>query len=976
VIASVTIRPRLSVTASANNIPACTNTTEATFTASGGDTNFVYAIVLDGATPASTDFSASNLATINAVGDYDVYVRDNAGAAPYCEAVYNFNVAKDLPLAITVTNTPVSCSGNSNAALSIAATGGGGTFQYSIDDGTTYQTSNTFLNLGAGSYNVRVIDINNCPVTEIYVIDEPFNLSASAGVTEVIECNGDKGAEVRITNALGGTLPYEYSFDGGNTYQTSHIGYLPAGTHSLFIRDAGMCTYPMSVTVADALPEPDFTSGVEYTCDGEATITITPSILTGFDYDYEINNMANTPPESNVFYDVPPGTHNVTINYVANPAPVAGDLLFDDFGTGPDRATSEIDPRYCYEPQNGLASDCPVFGTDTHIQDGEYTVTNTIVNPYAAWLSPNDHTDPTNPNGRFLAINVGGVAGTDGIIYAKRGVEVLPNRTITISLEAFNLLRNGTDGGDPSIVIQLVNPLGNVKNFGPNDWHNFTVELNPGMETNLDIVIRTSSAVLNGNDIAIDDIQAFQIPLVCAQTKEITVVVEEGRELKANITGSSSITCNGLANGTMTFEIENFDPVGGYEYAINGGSFSSPQTTSPITITGLTSGTTSVVVRDVNVNSCSVTLTQSVTEPASLVASASITAPNTCSNGGATITASATGGTPAYAFQLEDTSGTIIASYQTSPIFLNVPVGSYNIRINDVNNCDDLIDAPIQVVAPTEPTFTTDQTDCYTGNNDGTIQVDVTSIPGNGGFQFNINGAGWITPTPDTATSYTFTDLAPGLTTTGGSGSYTYEWSNDGGATYSSSNFSGNTFTTSTAGNYVFRATDTTGPSACEFITAPLVVTPADKPVITTVTPTDILCNGLVTGSLDVTIDTTIGTPPYDIEVIETGTATNYGTQVNSLPAGNYEVRITDGKGCVSDPYAVTIAQPDVIQYDIVLNSITCDPTSGTVPGSISIENLQGGTAEYQYFLTGNNGYSGTYTTLMLLMQMVVQNKR
>jgi len=126
--------------------------------------------------------------------------------------------------------------------------------------------------------------------------------------------------------------------------------------------------------------------------------------------------LPNTPPESNVFNDVPPGTHTITINYVANPPPVAGDLLFDNFGVGVSRPTPEIDPVYCYEPQNGLPS-CPPFGTNTWIQDGEYTVTSEIVNPYATWLSPNDHTNPSDPNGRFLAINVGGVAGVNGVIW-------------------------------------------------------------------------------------------------------------------------------------------------------------------------------------------------------------------------------------------------------------------------------------------------------------------------------------------------------------------------------------------------------------------------------------------------------------------------------------------------------------------------------------------------------------------------------
>ena len=1012
---NITIEPELTLTASAPNIPTCGTTTDITINASGGDQNYIYAVIPSANTINDSDFNTTNPVSVSATGNYNVYVRDQNGGALYCQDVFAITINQDLPLALNVTNTPVGCSGDATATLTVGTTGGSTPYQYSINDGTSFQSTDTFLNLAAGSYNVLVRDANNCEAREIYVISEPSNLSASAGVTEVVECNPSNGAEVRITNAIGGTLPYEYSFDGGANFQASNIGFLPPGTHDLLIRDASLCTFPMSVTVADALPEPDFTSVIDYECDGEATITVNSSIPTGFDYDYEINSVPNTPPNSNVFNDVPAGTHTVTINYVANPPPVAGDLLFDSFGSGVNRPTPEIDPVYCYEPQNG-APTCPGFLT-TAIEDGEYSVTNLISNPYPTWLSPNDHTNPSDPNGRFLAINVGGVAGVNGIIYAKRNVEVLPNRIITISLETFNLLRQGESGADPTIVVQLVNGGGTViastasgnipKNTGADDWHNFTVDLNPGAETNLDIVIRTNSAVVLGNDIAIDDIQAFQTPLVCPQSKDIIVVVEPGNELRAAVTGNNAISCNGLSDGTVTFEVENFDTVNGFQYSVNGSTFSVPQMSSPIEVTNLPPGATNIVIRDFNDNSCAVNISQNIIEPALIIANASVTTPFTCNTAGAVITAGATGGSPSYEYQLENTLGAVITAYQSSEIFNNVPAGDFNIRARDVNGCDDLIDTPITIATPSNPTFTTSPTDCYSGNNDGTIFVDVTSLPGNGGFQFSIDAGPWISPTIVTDTNYTFDNLSPGsyainvkdqfgcigisqnvtinsqlvvstvlnddltcltpatitLTTSGGSGTYNYEWSNDAGVTYASTNFVGNVFSTNTDGNYIFRVTDTTTPAPCSFTTAPVSVTPAVQPVITSVTPTAILCNGDSSGVLDVVIDTSVGTPPYTIEVVETNSTTNYGAQTTGLPAGNYEVRITDGKGCVSNPVSAVISEPNAITYDINLIPITCNTTTGTDPGSITVENLMGGTAEYTYYLTGNNGFSATYAT-------------
>lgn len=1008
--ATITIDPELSVVASAPNITACATDTNVDITAAGGDGNYVYAVVANGATPAAGDFSSTNPVTVTGAGDYDVYVRDNGGASGYCEATYDITIVQDDPLSISVTNTDILCSGESQAEITITATGGEAPYTYSIDNGSSYQTSNTFVNLPAGSYNVRVRDANNCEVTEIYTITEPLTLSASAAVTALAQCYPGMGAEVRITNAIGGTAPYEYSFDGGSTYGASSIGYLLPGTHTLYIRDANLCTYPMSVTIDPEPEAPTATTAIDYECDGEGTITVTPS-STDFDYTYEINGTPNTPNTSNVFSNIGVGNHTITVNYTSNLTPTQSVLLSENFGTGPNTSISEIDPAYCYEPQDGSVSACG-FGTDTHIQDGEYSVTQTIVNPYGSWLSPNDHTGLAG--GRFLAINVGGVAGVGGVVYQKTDVEVIPNRDITVSLHAFNLLRSGTSGGDPSIEIQLVDGGGNIiastttgnipKNNGANDWQNYSVTLNPGANTNLDIVIRTNSAVTGGNDIAIDDIEAYQTPEVCTESLTLNVTVEDGHAFDGAITAYTDLTCNGAADGTITFEAENFDPATGFTYQVDGGTVSAAQFSSPITVTGLSAGAHTIEIVDLRDASCSVVLNQTLAQPDVLDVSASITNELTCTNGGATITATATGGTPVYQYQLEDGVGTILTAYQSSNVFTGLAAGDYVVRATDTNSCEDTTTV-ITVNPPATIAFDLTPTACYSGSNDGSIQVDVTA--GNGNYQFSLNGGAWITPSPSTATTYTFNNLVAGTYTVdvrdaygcsvqdtvtinpaltasafldndltcladatitinanGGSGSYTYEWSNDGGTTYNSTGFTGNVFNTNTDGTYTFRVTDTSTPT-CSVVTNSIVITPAVPPVISSVTPTDILCSGESTGALDIVIDTSVGVPPYTINVFETITATDYGTQTTGLPAGSYEVTVTDDKGCVSAPFPVVISEPDPITYTTTDVPITCDSGTGaTNPGSITVSGVSGGTAEYTYILTANNGIAPqTYTT-------------
>ena len=1011
---TITINPQLSVTATASNITACATSTTVDITAAGGDGNYVYAVVLTGTTPAATDFSTTNPATVNATGTYDVYARDNSGNTDYCEAVDTIVINQDPALNLSISNTAILCSGDASSTLTVTITGGEGPYTYSIDNGATYQPENTFENLAAGSYHVRVRDANTCEIDQIYNISEPLPLSASAAVAQLAECN-PSGAEIRITNVIGGTAPYSYSFDGGTTYGTSSIENLLPGDHTLFVRDANNCTYPMTVTVQPEPTPPNATATVDYGCDGEGIITITPDSA-DFDYTYLIDGTPNTPDTSNIFNNVSTGNHTITVNYTSNIAPTPSILLTENFGAGANTPISEIDPAYCYEPQDGSTSLCG-FGTDTHIQDGEYSVTNLIVNPYGSWRSPSDHSGLAN--GRFLAINVGGVAGVGGIVYQKTGVEVIPNQDIEISLWAFNLLRTGSTGGDPSIEIQLVDGSGTIiastttgnipKNNNANDWQNYTVNLNPGANANLDIVIRTNSAVTQGNDIAIDDIQALQYPEACPSSITLDVLVEEGNELAASITNFTNISCNTGSDGAITFQVENFDTTNGYEYQVNGGGYITT-TNASVTLPNLTANTYVIDVRDITDNSCAIQLTQVLTEPTVVEVTATLDAQVTCT-AGATITANATGGIPNYTYQLEDNLGTPITNFDfatngTNTVFADLAAGTYIVRARDTNGCEDVIDSPIVVNAPAVLTFTTTATACYSGANDGQVIVNVTA--GNGDYLFSLNGGPFIAPVPSTLTTYTFDNLGPGtytvdvidasgctapqqsvtitdqlvanavlnqdltclvdaqvtINTTGGSGTYSYEWSNDGGSTYNTTGFTGNVFTTNVAGTYQFQVTDTTSPTACSVVTNTVTITPAVQPVISTVTPTHILCHGESTGALDVVIDTSVGVPPYVINVVETGSGTIYGTQTTGLPAGYYQVTITDDKGCVSNPFLVTINQPDVINYTTTDVPITCNASGGTDSGSITVSGTTGGTAEYTYILSANNGIAPqTYTT-------------
>ena len=772
---SITIDPALSVVASAPNIPACETDTDVTITAAGGDGNYVYAVVADGVTPVDSDFAATNPVTGIAAGDYDVYVRDNGGAAGYCEATYDITIIQDDPLAITPTVTDVSCNGGSDGSIVLDVTGGEAPYMYSIDSGATYQTSNTFVNLPAGTYNVSVTDANDCPVTITVTITEPDPIIAEAEITQDYTCTQLGEITVgSITPTSGGSGSYEYSLNGGAWTTSTVFTGLEDGTYTIRVRDANQvdCFITLPEIIIPPLPaEPTLTTTVAYNCDGTAEVTVLP-----LDASYTYSLDGGTPQTSNVFSDVATGTHTIEVDY---------------------------------------GSECTV---------------------------------------------------------------------------------------------------------------------------------------------------------------ETTVIVEPGYAFDAAITAYSDLTCNSADDGSITFEVENFDSGIGFTYQVDGGAVSGTQTTSPITVTGLAAGNHSITIVDLRDSACSVTLTQTLTQPDVLDVSASVTTQLTCTNGGATITATATGGTPAYEYQLEDTSGTPIVSYQSSNVFTGLADGDYVIRARDVNLCEDT--TPITVDPAETLAFDVTPTVCYSGNNDGSIQVDVTS--GNGNYQFSINGGAWMTPSTPTDTTYTFENLTAGtytidvrdqygcseqatatiidaliasvevedittcadgsITVTASGGTPNLEYAFVPTTTDPTGSFSTNNVYTVTPGNegtydvYV-RDNSATVPY-CEFMET-VTVNPA-VPLTMTATPSDPDCHD---GTGFILVDITSGIAPYTIQIVDldNGGASDQTdanvlassrTYYNLMP-GDYTINVTDATGCtITDTQ--TINNPDELTGIVTgVVPLDCDASVG-----------------------------------------------
>ena len=84
---------------------------------------------------------------------------------------------------------PIVGNGNFNGQLTAQVNGGTSPYQYSLD-GSNYQSSPVFNNLGAGTYNIYYQDTNLCQTIQTIILTEPVGVSGSISMSSNISCNG------------------------------------------------------------------------------------------------------------------------------------------------------------------------------------------------------------------------------------------------------------------------------------------------------------------------------------------------------------------------------------------------------------------------------------------------------------------------------------------------------------------------------------------------------------------------------------------------------------------------------------------------------------------------------------------------------------------------------------------------------------------------------------------------------------------
>ncbi len=420
---------------------------------------------------------------------------------------------------------------------------------------------------------------------------------------------------------------------------------------------------------------------------------------------------------------------------------------------------------------------------------------------------------------------------------------------------------------------------------------------------------------------------------------------------------STPVTCFGFSNG-----IASVIATGGTSpYAYNWQNTSTVFALNSATLTNVTASTYTVNITDAN--GCSISNSTTISQPS--VVSSSLTYTNVNCHGGndGSINLSVSGGNAPYGYTWVNAANQNIAVTQD---LLQIPADTFTVTITDANGCVSTMNQVISEPAlPLSSTSAVTNVLCF-GNSTGSIAINAAggTIP----YTYNwVSGQNTSTISNLSAGTYSFTitdingcNLSGNLnviqpnaplsitnslvnvtcngfmngsintSVSGGTSPYDFNWSN---GIYLLA-YDTEDLTSIPAETYAVLVVDNHGCS----ITDTFVITQPTA-LNNTISGINILCHSDSTGSINLTAFG--ATPPYSY-VWSNGITSE---DQSSIPAGTYQVTITDANGCLKSD-SIELTEPQFpITYSFTTADVTCRDGSN---GSINLT-VAGGTPLYTY---------------------------
>ena len=681
------------------NVSAVVNQDNIAASANGGTPPYQYN--LNGGS-YQTDPNFFNLPN----GTYSVGVQDANG----CSDVFTVIVAVNTLSAALELAEEISCFGANDGQLLATAGGGTAPYQYSLNGGA-FQNEPVFTNLGPGTYTVAVVDADGLTVsTNSVVITEPALLTATSTID---------GYSVTI-HALGGTAPYFYSLNGGTVQQSNLFFPVPPGMHNITVMDNNGCQTSLAAEVNVPPLGGTLVSKEEVSCAGGTDGVVTVSASGGVaPYEYSLNGAAfQTNP---TFNNLAAGNYTVTVKdqggftfvimgiTIGQPQPL--NTTFSLSGTTLMVSAEGGTSPYQYSFEGG-----PFGSQNTYQLTQNGPVQVSILDAHGCSESTVFNANVPGPVIQsVLALDLSCFAANDGSIQVIAACQAEP---CSYSLDNANFQTSNVFSSLPqgSYTVYVKDAFGTVES--------------------LDGIVVNSPAVLEADASAFGPVitvaatggtapYQFSIDGISFQNDNTFTVIDNGDfslfvkdangcEATASATVNTpievffnveNVSCFGGADGQIVIEGVN----GGYApflYSMNNGAFS-----DQLQYQDLEAGKYLFVVMDS-------TGYLFEAHPVFIDEPAQIEIITTSSED--TLFVNASGGTGSLMYSLDGG-----VTFQDSPVFTNVPNGTYTLVVLDENGCTESVEVTFSTNAVNDPFHT--------------IELSVWPNPGKGAFSLHLS---------------------------------------------------------------------------------------------------------------------------------------------------------------------------------------------------------------------------------------------
>ncbi len=640
---------------------ATDNANSITVTASGGTGSLQYS--LNGGA-----FQSSNVFNNLPNGTYTATVQDANG----CTATSTATVFTNNVVVSGSVTSAVSCFGENDGQITASASGGMAPYTYSLNGGA-FQSSNIFSNLAAGSYTVTTVDSDGLTQTSsAIVLAAPPQITGSAIAS---------GYLVTVT-ASGGTGSLQFSLDGGAFQSGNSFNPVPNGPHSITVRDANGCETILNVTVTVATLTVSGSIFQPINCPGGSDGQIT-AVGTGGVPAYQFSLNGGAFQGSANFSNLAAGNYTLTIqdsggftvssSTITLTAPPAMVVNTSSIGPTVTVAASGGTAPYQYQLDGGALQTSNIF---SGVANGTHSITvvdahgcEQTASAFVGGTPPNifvSISQPVSCHGEADAvITVNASGGNPPYTYSLNGGASQSSNTFTgLPAGTYSATAMGADGGmttAPNIVITDPPVLGvSATAFG------LAITANGSGGTGDYEYSLDGVSFDNDNELEVTGNGSYTVTIMDEHGCTATTTVNVNAVVGINI-NLVAVSCSGESDGQITIA----SVTGGtapYQYSLNGGAFSSQTTYS-----NLAPGDYTVRVKDAT--------GFEFEAPSILVPEANALQANfqlALNN----LTILASGGTGQLTYSID--GGT---TFQTSNVFNNLPLGTYQVVVMDENGC-------------------------------------------------------------------------------------------------------------------------------------------------------------------------------------------------------------------------------------------------------------------------------------------------